>query len=621
MERKKISYKRFFRDTLGLLKFNFWPLAIFELIYCFCGSAVIFPVAGFILKHALSATGLFYITGFNMTQLAHHPMLWVAAFILLLFLAFYVLIEFTTLTICFNESMHKRKVQTLPLMRAGFKQALRIIKPKNLMMILYLILIIPFVNLLVTSTFIKDISVPSFIMNYILDSLPLSVVFLTLITLLTILVIRLLFVFHLFALEGKSFITACRNSLKLLKGRFFRSLIRFTLWNLLIVSIGILLLLIGYVVLLLPTTFAIESVQNAPNHQMIITILLGIVSIFYILIATLLNAINAPLHFAFITKLYFVYSEADGIERTSLPLVKNTIPRFFKKKYLVIITSLILIISIGVKCTQIMLVYDSLGADNVFTGPQVSAHRGNSTEAPENTKAALEAAIAYGVDYVEIDIAQTKDGVLVVSHDNNLKRTSGENLDIWNSNYNDIKDLDIGSFFSPDFSDQRLMTLDQAIETCKGKVKMNIELKPTAHDTNFVERTVETIHRQNFENDCFLASLSYPTIEQVKKVDPSIRTVYISAVAYGNIEKLSADVFSIEATFVNQTLINSIHEAGKEIHVWTVDQEDKMDSMIKLNVDNIITDNIPAAQSRVKAHQEETSDFFKSRMEKIVFGV
>ncbi|MEG0377784.1 MAG: glycerophosphodiester phosphodiesterase family protein, partial [Eubacterium sp.] len=177
------------------------------------------------------------------------------------------------------------------------------------------------------------------------------------------------------------------------------------------------------------------------------------------------------------------------------------------------------------------------------------------------------------------------------------------------------------SFFSPEFSDQRLMTLDEAIEICKDKVNMNIELKPTSHDTDFAKQAVETIHRQNFEDNCFLASLSYPTIEEVKKVDSSIRTAYISAVAYGDIEKLSADVFSIEATFVNQKLVDRIHDAGKEVHVWTVDQEETMDSMIKLNVDNIITDNVPSAISRVKVHQEETSDLFKSKMEEIVFGV
>ncbi|MEG0379949.1 MAG: glycerophosphoryl diester phosphodiesterase membrane domain-containing protein, partial [Eubacterium sp.] len=256
MERKQISYKRFFRDTLGLLKFNFWPLAIFELIYCFCGSTIIFPVAGFILKHALSATGLFYITGFNVTQLARHPLLWIAAF--------YVLIEFTTLTVCFNESIHKRKVQAIPLIREGFKQAIRIAKPKNFMMILYLMLIIPFVNLLVTSNFIKDLSVPSFIMDYIWGSVPLSIIFITLVALLAILVVRLLFVFHLFTLEGKSFFAACRSSLKLLKGRFFRSLIRFFLWNLFIGAISILVVLISYFILLLPINLVIENVQNAP---------------------------------------------------------------------------------------------------------------------------------------------------------------------------------------------------------------------------------------------------------------------------------------------------------------------------------------------------------------------
>ena len=292
-----------------------------------------------------------------------------------------------------------------------------------------------------------------------------------------------------------------------------------------------------------------------------------------------------------------------------------------KKKHLVIAACILLVISIGVKSAQIILAFDVDTANILLSGPQVTGHRGNSTEAPENTRAALEAAIANNADYVEIDIAETKDGVLVVSHDNNIKRISGQNLDIWNSNYDDLKNIDIGSWFSPEFSGERLMTLDEAIETCRGKVKMNIELKPTSHDHEFVEKAVDVIQKQNFKDECILASLDYPTIERVKQIDPSVRTAYISAIAYGDIDTLPVDAFSIEATFVNKRLVDAVHRQNKDIFVWTVDNEELIDDMIDLNVDNIITDDVPLAKEMVKENGINSQDIFRKTLEQIVFGM
>ena len=90
MKKQKIQYKRFSRETFGLFRFNFWPLVIFEILYSFCGSTIIFPVTGFILKHSLSAAGLFYITDSNISELLRHPALWIVGLALLLILAFYI---------------------------------------------------------------------------------------------------------------------------------------------------------------------------------------------------------------------------------------------------------------------------------------------------------------------------------------------------------------------------------------------------------------------------------------------------------------------------------------------------------------------------------------------------
>ena len=621
MKKEKVSYKHFARDALGLVKFNFWPLMIFELLYGFCGSVVIFPAVGFLLRKSLSAAGLFYITGDNIRQLAGHPVLWAVWLFLLLVLAFYTLVEFTTLSVCFHESLAKRKVQALPLMRSGFVRALSIFKPKNFLMILLLIVIIPFMNLLVTSNFIGGISIPGFIQDYIAASGPLSAVFSLLLILLSIVLIRWLFVFNVFAGGNRSFREAHRESARLMKGRFFRTLLHFAIWNLFIAVLSVLVIGVFALISLLPAMMAIDHLQSLSNPSFGFSLMMGGLSAFFILGSTMINTLAAPLNFAFITRLYEAYAKADGLEAGDAALVHNNMPEGIRKKHLVIAACVLMALFIGVKTTQIVLAADGDTAEVLLKGPQVTGHRGNSTEAPENTKSALEAAIACGADYVEIDIAETKDGVLVVSHDNNIKRISGQNLDIWNSNYDAIKDLDVGSWFAPAFSGERLMTLEEAIDTCRGKVKMNIELKPTAHDHDFVEKAVAEVQKQDFKDECVLASLDYPTLERVKAIDPEIRTAYITAIAYGNVDTLPVDAFSIEATFVNQTLVEAVHRQNKEIYVWTVDNEELISSMIDLNVDNIVTDDVPLAKRLVQETAEDSQNVVRKTLERIVLGI
>ena len=86
--------------------------------------------------------------------------------------------------------------------------------------------------------------------------------------------------------------------------------------------------------------------------------------------------------------------------------------------------------------------------------------------------------------------------------------------------------------------------------------------------------------------------MKYECIKRVKEIDPNIKTVYVTAVAYGNIASLdAADIVSIEASFITGKLVNGLHERGKQIYAWTVNDEEKIQMMIDLGVDNIITDN------------------------------
>lgn len=229
---------------------------------------------------------------------------------------------------------------------------------------------------------------------------------------------------------------------------------------------------------------------------------------------------------------------------------------------------------------------------------EVTGHRGASEFYPENTMASFRGAKALGADWVELDVQQSKDGQIFVLHDTNLARTTGVNADTWTMNYDEIAKLDAGSFFSKDFAGERIPLLSEVVDFAKeNDVKLNIELKPTGYETDFEKCVVDEIRAAGMENRCVITSQVYEVLENVKAYDESITTVYVMSLAYGDISQLTAaDHFSVEASNVTETLVSQVHNAGKQLYVWTVKKQESILQMIDLNVDNIITDDIKLAK-------------------------
>lgn len=248
----------------------------------------------------------------------------------------------------------------------------------------------------------------------------------------------------------------------------------------------------------------------------------------------------------------------------------------------------------------------------LFQNPTVMAHRGLSADAPENTLYAFSDAISVGADFIELDVQQTKDGVLVVMHDSNLKRTTGVNKDIWDVNYADIQDLDAGSWFDPAYANARIPTLEETLQFVDKRAKLNIEIKPTKHGSDTLEQDVANlITEYHYTDACYVTSFSYGSLKKVKEVNPDIRTGYLMSVAYGQFYSLQyADAFSLNKVFVTSQVVNAAHQQGKQIFAWTVNSVSEVRSLCNLHVDSIITDDPVMVQNVVS--RDSTSETLRS---------
>jgi glycerophosphoryl diester phosphodiesterase len=220
---------------------------------------------------------------------------------------------------------------------------------------------------------------------------------------------------------------------------------------------------------------------------------------------------------------------------------------------------------------------------------QVTAHRGHARAAPENTLSAMRKAIESGADYAEMDVQLTSDGKIVLLHDRDLKRVAGDSRRLDELSYDEVRQLDVGRWFDPAFSGERVPTLAEVISLCRGKIRMNIELKFFGSDQRLAQAVAGFVHEQEFDSECLITSLNYEALQAAKRHNPRLRIGLIVAHALGDVSRLDVDALCVRADFLSDELLRSAHRQGREVHVWTVNDQPQMIRLMKRGVDNIIT--------------------------------
>lgn len=238
-----------------------------------------------------------------------------------------------------------------------------------------------------------------------------------------------------------------------------------------------------------------------------------------------------------------------------------------------------------------------IGRLNLDNNSMIIAHRGASADAPENTLAALELAINQGADWVEIDVQETRDGEVVVIHDSDLKKIGGIGLKVFESSLKELQSVDIGSWKNPSYSDQRIPTLQQVLALCKNRINIIIELKYYGQEARLEERVANLVEAADMQDQIVVMSLNYPAVQKMKSIRPDWSVGLLASVTIGDITRLEADFFAINATFANRAFIRNIHKQNRKVMVWTVNDPISMSAMMSKGVDGIITDKPLLASS------------------------
>jgi glycerophosphoryl diester phosphodiesterase len=254
--------------------------------------------------------------------------------------------------------------------------------------------------------------------------------------------------------------------------------------------------------------------------------------------------------------------------------------------------------------TAILLSWAFLARLPFDTETVVMAHRGASGSAPENTLAAVRAAIDSGAHWVEIDVQETADGRIAVIHDKDLKKIGGSPMTVADSTLDQLQQVDIGSRFDPRFADQRVPSLEQVLALCKDRIGVNIELKYYGRQQRLEQRVVDIVEQADMAGQVMFMSLDYTGIQALRGLRPDWKTGLLSSVAVGKLTALDVDFLALNGRAASRSLIRQAQAQGKEVLVWTVNDPLAMATMIGRGADGLITDQPSLAVSVLRHYRE-----------------
>ncbi|MCR8913935.1 glycerophosphodiester phosphodiesterase [Marinobacter panjinensis] len=237
----------------------------------------------------------------------------------------------------------------------------------------------------------------------------------------------------------------------------------------------------------------------------------------------------------------------------------------------------------------------------------ITAHRGSALKAPENTLSAIEQAIEDGADYIEIDVRLTADGVPVLWHDTDMRRVFGLAGKISDITLEDARNRDAGSWFDPAFSQERIATLEEAINATRGRANLYVDIKPDRDTPELTREAVTLLQRMNAVDGTVIAAAEWYVLAEVRQLEPELKTTLLAQFIVGPLWDRNFDNLGLRRNRTTPAAVAQTHRSGNELHVWTVNSPNAMSRFIDMGVDNIITDR-PEVLAGLLEHRRGLTD-------------
>lgn len=368
--------------------------------------------------------------------------------------------------------------------------------------------------------------------------------------------IHLLSVFTLHGvLERKSLVASLSGSFRKAAARMGSLLVL----SLLLTGALILIRLFGYSV--------VRTLWMLPVHNRFLNPAMTVTG----LITYWLQHLLIPYYLLVLTRLYGgrIYPE---------PAAES--PKHRGRMAVVISLSLLLVFSLSYVVSRNTLNWDV----------QVAAHRGFSAAAPENTIRAIQAAADVRSDWVEVDVQLSADGVPVVFHDLTLQRIAGDSREAVSLTVNQLQEVDAGGHFSPEFSGERIPTLEEALLVCGQEMGMLLEIKPYGSESGPLVEAVLRVLENHPETPVRIQSFDPGILSRIRSRRPDLLVGQILYSAGEPLNRLDVDFYTIRMSMLTASFTARARKQGREIWVWTVNRPEDVREVLQYDIDGIISD-------------------------------
>ncbi len=239
--------------------------------------------------------------------------------------------------------------------------------------------------------------------------------------------------------------------------------------------------------------------------------------------------------------------------------------------------------------------------------PLIIAHRGARTEAPENTAAAFDRAMAYPIDGLELDVQMSKDGAVLLFHDRTLKKIAGIGRRVADLSWEQLQEMDAGSWFDPAFAGEPVLGFDRMLKMLAGRMRLFIEIKVFEADrrsgraVRLTDNVLQALSDPKYSGrrDSFrILSFDPEILRYAGGRAPDLQLVLDVSKAGAKrlkqapehlLKHLSA--FCIHVGGVSPGLVKWAHGIGKEVFVYTCNDVATLKKMMAARVDGILTDD------------------------------
>ena len=584
------NLKVFLSNLLLFFRTNLSLILAFDILCAFVSAVCLHAANLFLSRLFVRITGFSFLNFGNIAAFARNPFSYLFILLFLITATFFSLFEISGLLHAYSMAQIGRSPDLFGMITVGLNTCRKTINPKNWPVIIYLIVLLPITGILTLSSAGYKLSIPYFILQGIESNPSYSWIYYIIYSILLAVELIYIYAIHIYVMEDVSFPEAMRRSRRLGKGKELNTF----------VMLAVTTLLLNFVINSISSVISINLAELAVLFRSMNSVAersqkVGIV---VYVIRQILKSLFAPaINCAAMTVLFYQYVEEKE-------LLTSIAPRVFRgagekkeaeKRVLTVSAALFaVLICFGILHYRYLL--------EPVNKPQVCAHRGDNVHAPENTLPAYELSAAENLPWIETDVMQTKDGIIVCSHDHNLSRVTGSNVEVGTSTYDELQNYEMGSWL-PGHYDSRITVpkLEEILKLAKEEgMSIQIELKPTEHDTDLEEEVIRLIRASGMEDRTMVISLHTDSVRRIRELDPDITTAVCVYAAWKEFKDVPfTDNLSISDNAVTPDLVRQMHEAGMKVFCWTVDDFDAVQYLVCCGVDVIGTNDPMSIQDAI----------------------